>query len=218
MGVQVDRGVLVDDSLRTNVPGVWAVGECAEHRGVGYGLWAPLAEQARVAGAGVSGDPAAFHGAVQATTLKVSGIDVYSGGASAAAAPDGHDEIVLSDTRRGIFRRLVLDGERLTGAALIGDVGAARELTELLRTGDPVPRNVLEAGSGPSADTLAADPSANVCSCNNVSVGDVQAAIRRDGLTTVAQIGARTRATTGCGGCTRDIETLLEHEAATARA
>ena len=67
-----ERGIVVDDALRTSAPGVWAVGECAEHRGVVYGLWAPLAEQARVAGAGVAGDPAAFHGAVQATTLKVS--------------------------------------------------------------------------------------------------------------------------------------------------
>ena len=134
-----ERGIVVDDALRTSAPSVWAVGECAEHRGVVYGLWAPLAEQARVAGAGVAGDPAAFHGAVPATTLKVSGVDVYAGGASGAEAPAGHDVIVLSDTRRGIFRRLVLDGERLTGAALVGDVAAARRLTELLRSGEPVP-------------------------------------------------------------------------------
>ena len=81
-GIAVNRGIVVDDALRTSAPSVWSVGECAEHRGIVYGLWAPLAEQARVAGAGVAGDPAAFHGAVQATTLKVSGIDVYAGGAS----------------------------------------------------------------------------------------------------------------------------------------
>ena len=217
-GLAVERGIVVDDALRTSAPSVWSVGECAEHRGVVYGLWSPLAEQARVAGAGVAGDPAAFHGAVQATTLKVSGIDVYAGGLSAAATPAGHDEIVLSDTRRGIFRRLVLDGERLTSAALVGDVGAARRLTELLRTGDPVPSDLLESHAGPTIDALAADPSANVCSCNDVSVGDVQKAIRRDGLSTVAQVGTRTRATTGCGGCTADIEALLKHEAAAARA
>ncbi|HEV2776118.1 MAG TPA: molybdopterin-dependent oxidoreductase, partial [Solirubrobacteraceae bacterium] len=213
-GIVVERGIVVDDALRTSAPAVWSVGECAEHRGVVYGLWSPLAEQARVAGAGVAGDPAAFHGAVQATTLKVSGIDVYAGGVSAGATPAGHDEIVLSDTRRGIFRRLVLDGERLTSAALVGDVSAARRLTELLRTGDPVPSDLLESRAGPGADALAADPSANVCSCNAVSVGDVQKAIRRDGLTTVAQVGRRTRATTGCGGCTADIEALLRYEVA----
>jgi PAS domain S-box-containing protein len=213
-GIVVERGIVVDDALRTSAPAVWSVGECAEHRGVVYGLWSPLAEQARVAGAGVAGDPAAFHGAVQATTLKVSGIDVYAGGVSAGATPAGHDEIVLSDTRRGIFPRLVLDGERLTSAALVGDVSAARRLTELLRTGDPVPSDLLESRAGPGANALAADPSANVCSCNAVSVGDVQKAIRRDGLTTVAQVGRRTRATTGCGGCTADIEALLRYEVA----
>jgi len=218
-GLSVNRGIVVDDALRTSAPSVWSVGECAEHRGIVYGLWSPLAEQARVAGAGVAGDPAAFHGAVQATTLKVSGIDVYAGGVSSeSTTPAGHDEIVLSDTRRGIFRRLVLDGERLTSVALVGDVSSARRLTDLLRTGDPVPSDLLESRPGPSAEVIAADPSANVCSCNAVSVGEVQAAIRRDGLTTVGQVGMRTRATTGCGGCTADIETLLKHEAAAARA
>jgi ferredoxin-nitrate reductase len=215
-GLPVQRGIVVDDALRAGAPGVWAVGECAEHRGVVYGLWSPLAEQARVAGAGVAGDPASFHGAVLATTLKVSGVDVYAGGASAAATPDGHDEIVVSDTRRGVFQRLVFDGERLTGAALVGDVGAARQLSDLLRTGEPVPSDLLTAGGGstPSAEALTADPDATLCSCNAVSVGDVQAAIRRDGLSTVAQVGLRTRATTGCGGCTADVQTLLGAAAA----
>jgi ferredoxin-nitrate reductase len=218
-GLAVQRGIVVDDTLRAGAPAVWAVGECSEHRGVVYGLWSPLAEQARVAGASVAGDPAVFHGSVQATTLKVSGVDVYAGGASAAAAPAGYDEIVLSDTRNGIYRRLVLDGERLTGAALVGDVSAARQLSDLLRTGEPVPSALLQAGaSGDGAEALAADPAATVCSCNAVSVGDVQSAIRRDGLSTVAQVGRRTRATTGCGGCTADVEALLELEAIAARA
>jgi ferredoxin-nitrate reductase len=216
-GIEVRRGIVVDDELRTSAPSVWSVGECAEHRGIVYGLWSPLAEQARVAGAGVAGDPGVFHGAVQATTLKVSGVDVYAGGESAAQLPEGHDEIVMSDTRRGIFRRLVLDGDRLTGAALVGDVGAARRLTELLRTGEAVPSDMLDSRSGPSAESLAADPAATLCSCNAVSVGDVLTAIRRDGLSTVAQVGTRTRATTGCGGCTSDIEALLAHEAAATR-
>jgi ferredoxin-nitrate reductase len=208
-GLRVERGIVVDDTLRASAPGVWAVGECAEHRGVVYGLWAPLAEQARVAGAGIAGDPAAFHGSVPATTLKVSGVDVYAGGESAATRPEGHDEIVLSDTRRGVYRRLVLDGERLTGAALVGDASAARELSDLLRSGDPVPSELLEP-SGSRARPVASDPTATVCSCNVVTVGDVQKAIRRDGLTTVAQVGLRTRATTGCGGCSRDVQELLD--------
>jgi ferredoxin-nitrate reductase len=218
-GLSVNRGIVVDDALRASAPNVWAIGECAEHRGVVYGLWSPLAEQSRVAGAGVAGDPASFHGAVPATMLKVSGVDVYAGGDSAGAAAAGHDEIVQSDTRRGIYRRLVLDGDRLAGAALVGDVSAARRLSELLRNGEPVPSDLLSAGAaGPSAETLAADPKATLCSCNAVSVGDVQTAIRRDGLSTVAQVGLRTRATTGCGGCTTDVQALLELEAAATRA
>ncbi|MDX6679041.1 MAG: ferredoxin-nitrate reductase, partial [Solirubrobacteraceae bacterium] len=207
-GLQCERGIVVDDELRASAPGVWAVGECAEHRGVVYGLWAPLAEQARVAGARIAGDPGAFHGAVQATTLKVSGVDVYAGGGSAGAAPEGHDEIVLSDTRRGIYRRLVLDGDRLIGGVLVGDAGAARRLSELLRTGGDVPEDLLTPGGAPAAP-IAGDPAATICSCNAVTVGEVQAAIRRDGLTTIAQVGARTRATTGCGGCGADVQQLL---------
>jgi ferredoxin-nitrate reductase len=208
-GLECGRGIRVDDELRASAPGVWAVGECAEHRGAVYGLWAPLAEQARVAGARVAGDPAAFHGATTATTLKVAGVDVYAGGASAAAVPAGCDEIVVSDTRRGIYSRLVLDGERLTGAALVGDTGVARRLTELLRSGVPVPDDLLTPGAGPALAS-ASDPAATLCSCNAVSVGDVQAAIRRDGLRTVAQVGLHTRATTGCGGCAEDVRRLLD--------
>jgi NAD(P)H-nitrite reductase large subunit len=161
-----------------------------------------------VAGALIAGDPGAFHGMVQATTLKVSGVDVYAGGGSAAVAAPGHDEIVLSDTRRGIYRRLVLDGDRLVGGVLVGDASAARQLSELLRSGDEVPFELLEGG-GVAAKPLSEDPGATVCSCNGVTVGDVQSAIRRSGLQTVAQVGVVTRATTGCGGCTADVEQLL---------
>ena len=148
-GIDCNRGIVVDDALRTSAPAVWAVGECAEHRGTVYGLWAPLAEQARVAGAGVAGDPGAFHGAVQVTTLKVSGVDVYAGGASAAAIGGGQDEIVHSDTRRGVYSRLVLDGERLVGSSLVGDASGARRMSELLRSGDAVPPDLLAGGAAP---------------------------------------------------------------------
>ncbi|MEA2157005.1 MAG: nitrite reductase large subunit, partial [Solirubrobacteraceae bacterium] len=157
-------------------------------------------------------------GAVTATTLKVSGVDVYSGGESAAALPAGQDEIVMSDTRRGVYRRLVVDGGRLVGAALVGDVGGARELTALLRSGEPVPEQLLALGAAGATPAVPSDPAATVCSCNAVTVGEIQAAIRRDGLTTVAQVGLRTRATTGCGSCAADVQALLAGAAATAGA
>ncbi|HEV7884607.1 MAG TPA: (2Fe-2S)-binding protein, partial [Solirubrobacteraceae bacterium] len=126
----------------------------------------------------------------------------------------GCDEIVLSDTRRGIYSRLVLDGDRLTAAALVGDASVARRLTELLRSGSEVPSELLAPGAA-AGSAAAADPAETLCSCNAVTVGEVQAAIRRDGLSTVSQVGLRTRATTGCGGCAGDVQHLLDAAAVT---
>jgi ferredoxin-nitrate reductase len=210
-GIECHRGIVVDDQLRTSAPGVWAVGECAEHRGTVYGLWAPLAEQARVAGAGVVGDPAAFHGATAATTLKVAGVDLFAGGSTVTEG--GHDEILFADTRRRRYRKLVLDGERLAGATLVGDVAEAKTLSGLLRSGDSVPAALLEpTGAGDQVPDDA--PDALVCSCNSVTRGQLIDVIRRDGLTTLAGLGRATRAGTGCGGCSGDLEALLARASA----
>jgi ferredoxin-nitrate reductase len=210
-GIDCRRGVVVDDQMRTSAPAVWAVGECAEHRGTVYGLWAPLADQARVAGAGMVGDPAAFHGANPATTLKVAGVELFAGGET--VTDEAHDEILFADTRRRRYRRLILDGQRLASATLVGDVAEAKTLSGLLRTGDPVPASLLEPmGAGePVADE---GPEAIVCSCNTVTRGQLADAIRGGGLSTVAGLGRATRAGTGCGGCTGDLETLLARAAA----
>ncbi|HWV84098.1 MAG TPA: molybdopterin-dependent oxidoreductase [Capillimicrobium sp.] len=201
-GLEVARGIVVDDQMRTSAPDVYAVGECAEHRGVVHGLWAPLAAQARVAGAGVAGDPAAFTGAVPATVLKVAGVEVFAGG-----EPAGADELIAADTRRGTYRKLVLDGDRLAGGILVGDVGEARALSELLRTGAPVPDALLSPA--PSAGALPADDAATVCSCSQVTRGAVLDAIRRGGLTTAAQVSRATGAATGCGSCAGDVAAIL---------
>jgi len=205
-GIECGRGIVVDDQMRTSAPAVWAVGECAEHRGTVYGLWAPLAEQARVAGADVAGEPAAFHGATPATTLKIAGVDLFAGGNPGSER--GLDELLFADTRRRRYRRLVFDGERLASAMLVGDVAGARELSALLRTGDPVPASLLESAGG-SDQTADEAPTATVCSCNAVTRGQAIEAIRRGGLTTLAGLGRATRAGTGCGGCAADLEALL---------
>jgi ferredoxin-nitrate reductase len=205
-GIECGRGIVVDDQMRTSAPRVWAVGECAEHRGTVYGLWAPLAEQARVAGAGVVGDPAAFHGATPATTLKIAGVDLFAGGNPISER--GHDELLFADTRRRRYRKLTLVGERLASATLVGDVTGARELSALLRSGDPVPASLLEpAGASPAAAEQ--PPTAIVCACNAVTNGQALEAIRRGGVTTLAGLGRATRAGTGCGGCSADLEALL---------
>jgi len=209
-GLPVARGIEVDDAMRAGAPRVWAVGECAEHRGTLYGLWAPLAEQARVAGAAIAGDPAAFHGVVPATTLKVAGVDLYAGGR--ADALDGDDEVVLRDTRRGVYRKLVVEGERLVGALLLGDLTDARRCSSALRGELEV--DGLLALPGPASDAVEHD--AVACSCNDVTAGAIDDAIRARGLTTLAQVANATRATTGCGGCASEVRALLDRHSSSA--
>jgi ferredoxin-nitrate reductase len=215
-GLEVDRAIVVDDELRTSQPGVHAVGECVQHRGVVYGLWAPLLEQAKVAGAALAGVPGAFRGVVPATTLKVAGVDLFCGGR--AVANRGDEEVLALDSRRGRYRRLVLQDGRLVGAVLLGDLRDARALRELLSTGEPVPEALLEpAGDAAGEPELPADPRTTVCSCMSVAQGDIAAAIRDRGASTVEHIAAHTRATTGCGGCAGDVRAVLEaHRRATA--
>ncbi len=113
------------------------------------------------------------------------------------------------NTRRRTYRKLVLDGERLTGAVLVGDASQARALSELLRTGAAVPEELLEPGfvAGSSAP---ADDSDVICSCNSVTRGEIVRAIRSRALTTVIEVGNATRASTGCGSCSRDVQAILD--------
>jgi ferredoxin-nitrate reductase len=208
-GLEVQRAITVDDELRTSHPGVYAVGECAQHRDVVYGLWAPLLEQARAAGASLAGLPAAFRGVTPATTLKVAGIDLFCGGTPMAG--EGDEEVVALDSRRGLYRRLVLRDGRLAGAILLGDLAHARALRELLSSRSPVPPALLEL-TPPVADAapvLSEDPRTTVCSCMAVSQGDIVAAIRDRDLQTVEQVADATRASTGCGGCRADVTAVL---------
>jgi ferredoxin-nitrate reductase len=206
-GLEVGRGVLVDDELRTSARGVRAVGECAEHRGTVYGLWAPLQAQARALGASLAGRPAAFLGAPPATTLKVAGIDLFCCGRVAAQPRD--EEVLSLDTRRGRYRRLLIDEDaRLAGAILLGDLREAKTLRRLLADRERVP-DALLADAGPPATEDRGDPDLNVCSCQGVTRGEIADAIRERRLTTVAEVAEHTRASTGCGGCRADVEALL---------
>jgi ferredoxin-nitrate reductase len=205
-GLETGRGVLVDDELRTSAAGVRAVGECAEHRGTTYGLWSPLLEQARALGASLAGVPAAFLGAVPATTLKVAGIELFCCGRVNAA--DRDEEVLSLDSRLKRYRRLLIGSDgRLAGAILLGDLRDARALRELLRDGDEVPAELLGGLDAPAPDLGPDD--ANVCSCQGVTRGEIVHAIRDRALRTVEQVAEHTRASTGCGGCRPDIAALL---------
>jgi nitrite reductase (NADH) large subunit len=137
-GIPVNRGIVVDDCLQTGAADIFALGECAEHRGTCYGLVEPAYEQARVLAQHLAGGAATYKGSVVATNLKVSGVSVFSAGDFMGA--DGSETIVLSDVRHGTYKKLVISGGRLTGAILIGDVGDALWYLELIRSREPVAR------------------------------------------------------------------------------
>jgi len=131
-GIPANRGIVVDDTLQTGAPGIFAVGECAEHRGVCYGLLEPAYEQARVLARHLAGDAACYTGSVVATNLKVSGVSVFSAGDFLGS--EGSESIVLSDVRHGTYKKLVISEGRLTGAVLVGDTNDALWYLELIRS------------------------------------------------------------------------------------
>jgi nitrite reductase (NADH) large subunit len=132
-GIAVGRGIVVDDVMQTGASDIFALGECAEHRGICYGLVEPAYEQARVLARHLAGHAAAYEGSVVATNLKVSGVSVFSAGDFMGAA--GSETIVLDDVRHGTYKKLVITEGRLSGAVLVGDVGDALWYLELIRNG-----------------------------------------------------------------------------------
>jgi nitrite reductase (NADH) large subunit len=130
-GISVNRGIAVDDHLQTSAEGIFALGECAEHRGICYGLVEPAYEQARVLAHHLAGRATSYPGSVVATNLKVSGVGVFSAGDFIGA--DGSEAIVLSDTKRGTYKKLVVADGKLTGAVLIGETSDALWYLDMIR-------------------------------------------------------------------------------------
>ncbi|PDT66052.1 NAD(P)/FAD-dependent oxidoreductase [Bradyrhizobium ottawaense] len=135
-GIAVNRGIVVNDLMQTASPDIFALGECAEHRGTCYGLVEPAYEQARVLARHLAGRPAAYQGSVVSTNLKVSGVSVFSAGDFMGG--EGSESLVLTDRRRGTYKKLVIADGRLTGAVLIGDTVDALWYLELIRNRDKV--------------------------------------------------------------------------------
>jgi nitrite reductase (NADH) large subunit len=153
-GIPVKRGIVVDDVLKTGIDGIFALGECAEHRGICYGLVEPAYEQAKVLAQHLAGRKVAYQGSVVATNLKVSGVSVFSAGDYLGG--EGSEAIVLNDPRRGTYKKLVIAGGRLTGAVLVGDTSEALWYLEMIRNREniaPIRKDIM---FGRSASTLAA--------------------------------------------------------------
>ncbi len=219
-GLHCNRGIVVDDTLQTVTdPRIYAVGECVNHRGVAYGLVAPLFEQAKVAANHLARfGIGRYRGSMTATKLKVTGIDLFSAGNFMGG--EGYEEIVFRDAGRGSYKKLVLKDERLAGAVLYGDTLDGAWYFELMRDGTDVSafrdrlmfgrQHLGDSGHGDDKTRVLALPdTAEICGCNGVCKGSIVAAIREKKLFTLEEVRAHTKASSSCGSCTGLVEALL---------
>ena len=215
-GLEVARGITVDDQMRTSDPAIFALGECVEHDGQLFGLVAPLYDQARVLAATLAGQDAAFQPVQTATKLKVTGCDLFSAG-DFADAP-GREDIVFRDPGRGIYKRLILEGDRLIGAVMYGDTADGAWFFDKIRSGADITadRDTLIFGpafaGGAQADPLAAvaalPPEAEICGCNGVCKGQITRAIE-GGAHSLDAVRGLTKASASCGTCTGLVEQVM---------
>ena len=219
-GLQVSRGIVVYDDMRTSDPDIFAVGECVEHRGQVFGLVAPIWDQAKVCAAHLAGDDTAvFVSQTLSTSLKITGVDVFSAGAL-MAADEADDEITLRDDSRGLYKKIILRDGKLVGAVLYGEVSDGQWYLQLMRDKEDVSalrerlvfgRAFAEAGSGkPAGPDFAATADSNqICGCNGVSKGTIVGAIKEKGLCSLTDVRKHTKASASCGQCTGLVEGLL---------
>ncbi len=216
-GLEVNRGIVVDNTMRTADPDIFALGECVEHDGQCYGLVAPLYEMANVLADNLCGGDSKYQGSVTATKLKVSGIDLYSAGDIEGGA-DTH-EIVLRDATAGVYKRLVLRNNRIVGAVLYGETTDGAWFFDLLKKQTDISqmRDTIIFGQAyqggealdPSAAVAALPGDAEICGCNGVCKSTISSAITTLKLTTLEEVRAHTKASSSCGTCTGLVEQLM---------
>ena len=217
-GIACNRGILVNDTMQTYDPRVYAIGECASHRGIAYGLVAPLFEQAKVcanhlAQLGFS----RYQGSVTSTKLKVTGIDLFSAGEFMGG--EGTETITLSDPIGGVYKKLVIKDDVLVGACLYGDTADGGWYFRQIRENHNVSeiRDHLMFGEGAIGDVghQGADKTANmpdsmeICGCNGVCKGTIVRAIQENGLFSVDGVKKHTKAASSCGSCAGLVEQIL---------
>jgi nitrite reductase (NADH) large subunit len=218
-GLHVERGVVVDDAMRTSDPAIYAVGECVQHRGEVFGLVAPIWEMCRVAAQGLTDEAAAFAPPAIGTRLKVTGVELFSAGQFNGG--EGCEDIVFRDASRGVYKRVVVKDGQVAGAVLFGEATDAAWYLELMRSGAPVAemRPTLVFGQAvteqlrgvdPSAAVAAMPDTAEVCGCNGVCKGAITGAIAERGLDSLDSVRAVTKASASCGSCTPLVEQLLQ--------
>ncbi|MRN55237.1 nitrite reductase large subunit NirB [Paenibacillus monticola] len=217
-GITINRGIVVNDYMETNIPGISAVGECAEHRGIAYGLVAPLYEQGAVLAKRLAGvETEGYAGSVTSTKLKVSGVNVFSAGQF--AEPENSRALRFQDEIDGVYKKLVIQNDKLIGAVLFGDTNDGAQLFSMIKKGENIKGREKELLLGISADAISASQGNRleemaddeiICGCNGVSKGRIAEAIQSEGCTSVGQIKACTKASASCGGCKPLVEGLLQ--------
>jgi nitrite reductase (NADH) large subunit len=228
MRLHCDRGIVVSDTLQTVTdPRIYAVGECASHRGIAYGLVAPLFEQGKVlathlAQMGIG----RYTGSLTSTKLKVTGIDLFSAGdfmghngGSSQGLADDTEEIILSDPHDGVYKKLVIRNNQLVGACLFGDTVDGSWYFKLLREGRNVAdirdklmfgeSNIGDVGHEGHSKAASMPNDAEVCGCNGVTKGTICKAIQEKGLFTLDEVRKQTKASASCGSCTGLVEQIL---------
>jgi nitrite reductase (NADH) large subunit len=212
-GLAINRGIIVNDYMETSDPDIFAVGECVEHRGVCYGLVAPLLEQGKVLAATITGNKEPpYTGTVQAARLKIMGVDVFSAGDWS----EQHAEPVrFEDRALGIYKKLTVRDGKLIGAILVGDTSDSHRYMEWLRAGTDLTEKRRHLLFPPPAADAGLDiaemaDSATICGCVGVTKGTIISAVHERGVNTLSQLKEATRASTGCGSCTGLCQALLK--------
>jgi assimilatory nitrate reductase electron transfer subunit len=212
-GLRVNRGIVVDDCMRTSDRSIYAIGDCAEHRGRVYGLVAPAWEQARVAAEVISGtDTGGYAGSRLVTRLKASGIDLAAMG-DPHAPEEAAEVVTFADPARLVYQKVVIRDRRLVAAILLGDNPTVGTLTQVFDRQTPLPadpRSLLfgRSSSSQAVGTGALPVGSTVCQCNGVTAGAIMRAFL-DGARTTAEVASTTRAGTGCGSCRATIDDYL---------
>lgn len=214
-GIYVNRGIVVDDYMQTSVPNVYAVGECAEHREMVYGLVAPLYEQGKVLASHLSGtETKPYEGSIVGTGLKVSGVDLFSAG---EIEGDAHTKAIkVHNEFDGVYKKIIIRDNRVSGIVLYGDTKDSSRLFRMLLKKEDVSGMtsvaILESGccgGSASNDIAAMADDEIVCGCNGVSKGTIVEAIQTKELTSVEEVGACTNAGRSCGRCKSQIADIL---------
>jgi nitrite reductase (NADH) large subunit len=213
-GLTINRGIVVNDHMETSCPDVFAVGECVEHDGVCYGLVAPLIEQAKVLAATMTGNKGpAYTGSVLAAKLKIMGVEVFSAGDWTDAADA--EPVRFEDPALGVYKKVVLRDNRLSGVILVGDTSDSHRYMDWLRSSANLSDRRRHLLFPPPVEDTGLDiaqipDSATVCGCVGVTKGAIIEAIHTRGLNTLAQLKEHTRASTGCGSCTARCQEILK--------